>query len=197
SGSAHESPLLELACLDDDAPGKKLEMLWDLEIGARVIEPRTQGVGTPERLDPPAHFGAYLHALKWSSVSAAEASRFQAPFRAGIKIMPHQLTPLMKALELPRANLFIADDVGLGKNIEAGLVLQELILRQQAGFVLVVCPASVCLQWRDEMMRRFGLRFEVMSRAFLQERRQERGFGINPWATHNRFIVSYPIIRRP
>src|SRR5690606_17792475 len=36
SGSAHESPLLELACLDDDAPGKKLEMLWDLEIGARV-----------------------------------------------------------------------------------------------------------------------------------------------------------------
>ncbi len=197
TGAAHESPLLELACLDDDAPGKKLSMLWDLEIGARVIEPRTQGLGTPQKLDPPAHFGAYLHALKWSSVSAADATRFQAPFRAGIKIMPHQLTPLMKALELPRANLFIADDVGLGKTIEAGLVLQELILRQQAGFVLVVCPAAVCLQWRDEMMRRFGLRFEVMSRAFLSMRRRERGFGINPWATHNRFIVSYPLIRRP
>jgi hypothetical protein len=193
----NDSPLLRLACLDDDAPGKKLELLWDLELGAEVIRPKEAGLGRPERLDPPAHFGAYLHALKWSSVSAADASRFQAPFRAGIKIMPHQLTPLMKALELPRANLFIADDVGLGKTIEAGLVLQELILRQQAGFVLVVCPASVCLQWRDEMMRRFGLRFEVMSRAFLQERRQERGFGINPWATHNRFIVSYPIIRRP
>jgi hypothetical protein len=197
TGAAHESPLLELACLDDDAPGKKLEMLWDLEIGARVIEPREQGLGTPQKLDPPGHFGAYLHALKWSSVSAADATRFQAPFRAGIKIMPHQLTPLMKALELPRANLFIADDVGLGKTIEAGLVMQELILRQQAGFVLVVCPASVCLQWRDEMMRRFGLRFEVMSRAFLGMRRRERGFGINPWATHNRFIVSYPLIRRP
>lgn len=192
-----QSPLLELACLDDDAPGKRLDMLWDLELGARSIEPRLQGLGTPKRLDPPAHFGAYLHALKWSAVSAADATRFQAPFRAGIKLMPHQLTPLMKALELPRANLFIADDVGLGKTIEAGLVLQELILRQQAGFVLVVAPAAVCLQWRDEMMRRFGLRFEVMSRAFLQMRRQERGFGINPWATHNRFIVSYPLIRRP
>lgn len=197
TGAAHESPLLELACLDDDDPGKKLAMLWNLEIGARAIEPRNEGLGTPQKLDPPAHFGAYLHAMKWSSVSAADATRFQAPFRAGIKIMPHQLTPLMKALELPRANLFIADDVGLGKTIEAGLVLQELILRQQAGFALVVCPAAVCLQWRDEMMRRFGLRFEVMSRAFLGMRRRERGFGINPWATHNRFIISTPLIRRP
>lgn len=198
SGAApQESSLLRLACLDDDAPGKKLEMLWDLELGAQVIDPRISPLGQPEKLDPPSHFGAYLHALKWSSVSAADATRFQAPFRAGIQLMNHQLTPLMKALELPRANLFIADDVGLGKTIEAGLVLQELILRQQAGFVLVVCPASVTLQWRDEMMKRFGLRFEVMSRAFLQWRRRERGFGINPWATHNRFIVSYPLIRRP
>jgi superfamily II DNA or RNA helicase len=196
-GDEHESPLLSLACLDDDAPGQKLEMLWDLEVGARVIDPQAQGLSAPERLDAPSTFGAYLHALKWSSVSAADPNRFQAPYRAGIKLMAHQLTPLMKALELPRANLFIADDVGLGKTVEAGLVLQELILRQQAGFVLIVCPASVVLQWRDEMLRRFGLRFEVMSRAFIGHRRRERGFGINPWATHNRFIVSYPLIRRP
>ncbi len=197
-GTTHqESPLLRLACLDDDSPGRKLEILWDLELGAKVIEPEAHGLGQPERLDPPAHFGAYLHALKWSAASASDATRFQAPFRAGIKLMAHQLTPLMKALELPRANLFIADDVGLGKTIEAGLVLQELILRQQAGFVLIVCPASVGLQWRDEMMRRFGLRFEVMSRQFIGNRRRERGFGVNPWATHNRFIISYPLIRRP
>ena len=196
-GEHRESPLLRLACLDDDAPGRTLELLWDLEIGARIVEPEAHGLGKPSRLDPSTHFGAYLHALKWSAVSAADPNRFQAPFRAGIKLMAHQLTPLMKALELPRANLFIADDVGLGKTIEAGLVLQELILRQQAGFVLIVCPASVSLQWRDEMMRRFGLRFEVMSRQFIGSRRRERGFGINPWATHNRFIVSHPLIRRP
>jgi hypothetical protein len=197
AGEHGESPLLRLACLDDDDPGRKLDILWDLEIGGRVIEPEAHGLGKPERLDPPSHFGAYLHSLRWSAASASDATRFQAPFRAGIKLMPHQLTPLMKALELPRANLFIADDVGLGKTIEAGLVLQELILRQQAGFVLIVCPASVSLQWRDEMMRRFGLRFEVMSRQFIGDRRRERGFGVNPWATHNRFIVSYPLIRRP
>jgi SNF2 family DNA or RNA helicase len=108
------------------------------------------------RLDPPGRFGAYLHALEWSAVSAADPNRFQAPFRAGIKLMAHQLTPLMKALELPRANLFIAADVDLGKTLEAGLILQELLLRQQADFVLVVCPASVCQQWRDENPRRAG-----------------------------------------
>jgi hypothetical protein len=196
-GAASDSPVLHLACLDDDAPGRELAILWDLEIGARVVAPEAEGLGTPGALDPPAYFGAYLHAIKWSAVSAADATRFQAPFRAGIKIMPHQLTPLMKALELPRANLFIADDVGLGKTIEAGLVLQELILRQQAEFVLIVCPASITLQWRDEMMRRFGLRFEVMTRQWIARRRVERGFGINPWATHNRFIISHPLIRRP
>jgi hypothetical protein len=194
---ADESALVRLVCLDDDDPGRQLDVLWDLELGARVVAPETQGLGEVSRLDPPDHFGAYLHALKWSAVSAADATRFQAPFRAGIKLMAHQLTPLMKALELPRANLFIADDVGLGKTIEAGLVLQELILRQQADFVLVTCPASICLQWRDEMQRRFGLRFEVMTRQFVAYRRQERGFQTNPWATHNRFIISHALLRRP
>ncbi|MDH3728664.1 MAG: DEAD/DEAH box helicase, partial [Myxococcales bacterium] len=191
------SPLLKMVCLDDDAPGEALEVLWDLEVGARVIDPANEGLDPRGRLDPPGHFGAYLHALKWSAVSAADATRFQAPFRAGIKLMVHQLTPLMKALELPRANLFIADDVGLGKTIEAGLVLQELLLRQQVEFVLVACPASICLQWRDEMQRRFGLRFEVMNQKFVARRRQERGFGVNPWGTHNRFIISHQILRRP
>jgi hypothetical protein len=183
--------------LDDDDPGRPLEILWNLELGAKVIAPETHGIGSPAKLDEPAHFGAYLHALKWSAVSAADATVFQSPFRAGIKLMAHQLTPLMKALELPRANLFIADDVGLGKTIEAGLVLQELLLRQQASFVLVVCPASVCLQWQGEMQRRFGLRFEVMTRQFVAYRRQERGFGTNPWSTHNRFIISHALLRRP
>lgn len=64
-GNGHrESPLLTLACLDDDAPGRTLEILWDLEVGARVIEPAADGLGVPEHFDAPTHFGAYLHALK-------------------------------------------------------------------------------------------------------------------------------------
>lgn len=187
----------QLVCLDDDAQGRKLQVLWELELGAKVIKPEAHGLGQVEKIDEPRAFAAYLHALKWGCVTATDARLFQAPFRAGIQLHNHQLTPLKKALELPRANLFIADDVGLGKTIESGLVLQELLLRQRIDWVLIVCPASVVLQWRDEMEKRFGLRFEVYNRNFVGRKRQERGFAVNPWTTFNRFIISYPLLRKP
>lgn len=193
----NEATRVDLVCLDDDAQGVRLSVLWELELGAKVLLPEAEGLGAVQSVDPPRRFAAYFHALKWSSVTATRADRFQSPFRAGIKLLDHQLTPLKKALELPRANLFIADDVGLGKTIEAGLVMQELQLRQRVAFVLVVCPASLCLQWRGEMEKRFGQRFEIMDRDLVARRRRERGFGVNAWSTHNRFIVSYQTLRRP
>jgi hypothetical protein len=195
--SEGDATRVRLVCLDDDNQGKALEVLWELELGAATLRPESHGLGAVARMDEPRWFAAYLHALKWSSVTATDPKLFQAPFRAGIKLMAHQLTPLRKALLLPRANLFIADDVGLGKTIEAGLVLQELLLRQRVDFVLIVCPPSIALQWRDEMMVRFGLQFEIYNRAFVGRRQRERGFGVNPWSTHTRFIISYQTLRRP
>ncbi len=192
-----DATLVELVCLDDDNQGCQLSVLWELELGARVLHPGAEGLRAVSKLDPPRHFAAYLNALRWNLVTATDSRLFQSPFRAGIKLLNHQLIPLKKALELPRANLFIADDVGLGKTIEAGLVLQELELRQRVDFVLIVCPASICLQWKGEMERRFGQRFEIYDREFVAQRRQERGFGVLPWATHQRFIISYQLLRRP
>jgi superfamily II DNA or RNA helicase len=189
--------LVRLVCLDDDAQGRPLEVLWEHELGARVFAPSEQGLGTIDRFDAPNDFAAYWHALQWNRVTATSPRLFQAPFRAGIQIKDYQLAPLMKALELPRANLFIADDVGLGKTIEAGLVVQELLLRQRIDWILVLCPAAVTTQWRSEMEQRFGLRFEIYDRAFVAARRQERGFGVNPWSTYGRFIISYQTFRRP
>jgi SNF2 family DNA or RNA helicase len=92
-------------------------------------------------------------------------------------------------------NLFIADDVGLGKTIEAGLILRELLMRQKVRRVVVAAPPSVVLQWRDELEQRFGLTFVIFDRDYVLACRRERGYGVNPWTTHSRFIISHALLR--
>ena len=94
----------------------------------------------------------------------------------------------------PRVNLLIADDVGLGKTIEAGLILRELLLRRRIDFVVVAAPPSMLGQWREELETRFGLRFVILDREFLSTMRRERGFAINPWTTASRFLVSQRLL---
>jgi superfamily II DNA or RNA helicase len=132
--------------------------------------------------------------MRWNCVTATNPRLFQSPFRAGIQIHAYQLEPLRKALLLPRVNLFIADDVGLGKTIEAGLIAQELLLRKRVRDIVVICPPSVLLQWKDELETRFGLLFEVMDKQYMARVRQERGYSVNPWTTHTRFLVSQRLL---
>lgn len=91
---------------------------------------------------------------------------------------------------MPRANLLIADDVGLGKTIETGLVVQELLLRHRARSVLVVCPASLQVKWRDEMKDRFGLEFRIVDTQLLKDLRRSHGIHVNPWTHFPRLITS-------
>jgi ERCC4-related helicase len=144
--------------------------------------------------DNAATFAAYLRTLKWNTATAADRDLFQAPFRAGIRLDAYQLLPLRKALRLPRVNLLIADDVGLGKTIEAGLILRELLLRRRIDFTVVAAPPSMTLQWQDELEAKFGLAFTIIDRERVAELRRLRGFGINPWSTGSRFIVSHHLL---
>ena len=95
------------------------------------------------------------------------------------------MEPLRKALRLPRVNLFIADDTGLGKTIEAGLIARELLLRKKVKTIVVATPPSVLEQWKGELEDRFGFVFELLDRSYLTRVRRERGFGVNPWRTHS------------
>lgn len=96
------------------------------------------------------------------------------------------MEPLRKALRLLRVNLFIADDTGIGKTIEAGLIARELLLRRKVKTIVVAAPRSVLEQWQSEMEERFGLVFEILDRSYVARMRRERGFSVNPWSTHSR-----------
>ena len=63
----------------------------------------------------------------------------------------------------------IADDVGLGKTIEAGLILRELLLRRRIDFIVASVPPSMLGQWAEELETRFGLRFVTLDREFLKK----------------------------
>lgn len=182
--------LVSLVSVEDDATGEELEVVWEIEPGTRVIERAELPEIASDRLDDPVELDAFLDAVRWGAVTSADQRALQAPFRSGIVIEDYQLEPLVRALRAPRTTLLVADDVGLGKTIEAGLVVQELMLRHRARTALVVCPASLQVQWRDEMREKFGLEFRIVDRQLLGELRRSRGVGANPFAHFPRLIVS-------
>jgi superfamily II DNA or RNA helicase len=189
--------VVDLACADDDAQGEELQVLWEYEIDRRILQEEGWADLASRGFDDPRQFAAFLNTLRWNTVTATEPNLFQAPFRAGITIDAYQMEPLRKALRLPRVNLFIADDTGLGKTIEAGLIARELLLRKKVKTIVVAAPPSVLEQWKAELDERFGLVFEVLDRRYFAEVRRERGFGINPWETHSRFLVSHNLLTDP
>jgi superfamily II DNA or RNA helicase len=81
----------------------------------------------------------------------------------------YQFRPVIKMLRTGRRRLLLADEVGLGKTIEAGLVWTEFDARREADRVLVVCPSGLVEKWRDEMSERFGFETEVLDGAGLDD----------------------------
>jgi len=180
--------LLTLASLDEDSPDETLCVVWELEPGARILE--TAGLPTIEGWDPPEHLETFLDAIRWGATTQADRSLLQAPFRSGVDIEDYQLDPLVRAIDMARANLLIADDVGLGKTIEAGLVIQELLIRHRARTIFIVCPASLQFKWQTEMAEKFGLEFRIVDTDYIRELRRERGINANPWTSFPRLIAS-------
>lgn len=185
--------LVALSSIDEDSLGEQINVIWELEPGAHIIEkaglPSIEGQDETERLE------AFLDAVRWGAATNADRGFLQAPFRSGVSIEDFQLDPLVRAIDMARANLLIADDVGLGKTIEAGLVIQELLLRHRARTVLVVCPASLQEKWRVEMLEKFGLEFKVVNTEYVKSLRRARGIHANPWTSFPRLIASIDWIK--
>lgn len=182
---------VSLQSVEDDRLGHELRVVWELEPG-RSLRPQQELPKhiDPERFDKPERLAAFIDALRWGAITTADSHVVQAPFRSGANVEAYQLEPLRRALSSPRANLLLADDVGLGKTIEAGLVIQELFLRHRARTAIIVCPAGLCLKWQDEMAEKFGLEFTIVNSETMREVRRSHGLHANPFNLFPRIIVS-------
>lgn len=189
--AAHLSHVVTLQSLEEDRLGEELAVVWELEVGHSVAPDRgLPETITPEGFDDPNTLAAFIDAVRWGAVTSADADSYQAPFRSGANVEAYQLEPLRRALQSSRTNLLLADDVGLGKTIEAGLVIQELLLRHRARSVVVVCPPSLCLKWQDEMRQKFGLDFVIVNSELMAQVRRSHGLNANPFRLFPRVIVS-------
>ncbi|MBG0564941.1 DISARM system SNF2-like helicase DrmD [Actinoplanes aureus] len=192
-----KSTLVSLQSVEDGRYADTLDVIWEVEAGAQVLPTGALPPVEAGRFDPPHRLAAFLDAVRWSAVTSADVRTLQAPFRSGVAIEDYQLEPVARAVDAPRVNLLLADDVGLGKTIEAGLVAQELLLRHRARRIMIVCPAGLTIKWRDEMLEKFGLDFTVVDSERAAAVRRTHGSSANPFHVYPLTIVSLPWLRGP
>ena len=112
------------------------------------------------------------------------------PLLHEVELLPHQLKTALTVLRRFRGRALLCDEVGLGKTIEAGLILLELLMRKLARRVLILTPSSLVEQWRGEMTRKFGLDFITYDDPSFKER------GSAAWSSFDRILASYHTAKR-
>jgi len=190
--------------------GKQTEILTKKKIFGKTIA-QIRILSTGEILDvPEGELSQYNGQISSSEITfRAVATRIKSevskqkmlsPFESNVIPLPHQILALEKIMSGQFMRFLVADEVGMGKTIEAGLVLKELKLRGIVERTLVVVPKSAMLQWKQEMKKHFSETFHIydselintLTRTFT---RLEADNEINIWAQHNQLIVSMDALK--
>ena len=138
-----------------------------------------------------------MAALRAAILDQREPDTLAAAARANLDLLPHQLEPALAVVRHGARRLLLADAVGLGKTIEAGLVLAELRARSVLDRVLVLAPAGLCDQWCAELSGRFGMEPVVADAAWLRSLRPVLPATVNPWSIPGIRVASIDFAKRP
>ncbi len=143
-------------------------------------------------------FARWRHAARASLAAAVPHwTSLRAAARADLTIIPFQLEPALAVTRGDACRLLIADDVGLGKTIQAGLIVAEDVTRTPDARVLIVAPAGLRDQWRDELRSRFSLDPEVLDAGGIARAGSQLAPEVNPWSVHPIAITSIDFVKRP
>ncbi|MHA1252626.1 MAG: DEAD/DEAH box helicase, partial [Candidatus Helarchaeota archaeon] len=141
-----------------------------------------------EKIGNPIYQRLLLDALKLDLIYGTTS--FISLQNSRVIPVSYQMVPVLMALNLQKVRLLLADDVGLGKTIEAGLILQELLGRKRINRVLIITPANLREQWQKILKEFFDIDAVIMSRRNRRKLESELLVGGNPWGYYNFIIVS-------
>jgi superfamily II DNA or RNA helicase len=185
--------------------GKAIEILGEKEVfgekivWVRVLEDNSFLQVTADELESQATTFSMAH-LRFISIAAkikdeVAKKNILAPYESSLLPLPHQILVLEKVMQSMQNRFLLADEVGMGKTIETGLILKELKLRGEIKRILVIVPKSAMLQWQSELKEHFNEVFHLydsemitsMARTFSNINADEE---FNFWTQHNQIIVS-------
>ena len=127
----------------------------------------------------------------------AAAGPFRSFGRIAVEPRPYQLVPLMMALKLDPVRMLIADDVGIGKTIEACLIARELLDRGETHRIAVLCPPHLAEQWQWELAEKFHIEAELVLSSTIQRLERDLPLGVSVFERHPFTVVSTDFIKAP
>jgi SNF2 family DNA or RNA helicase len=180
--------LLGLSGLDEAGRRRHCKLLhpFDRPI-TQKLQPRVRAV-TRRR---------WLHSLHSHLTRCRSFAELHAAQHAAIDIFAFQLEPALSLVRGLASRVLLADEVGLGKTIQAGLMLAELQDRGWCERALVLTPAGLRQQWAEELARRFGIRAAIFDAVSLRVMAASLPFGLNPWTVEPVAIASIDFIKQP
>ena len=187
--SYEATSLIEADGCDAANRGVRSRFLLPFEPVDRIVVSRTPRVVRPARWRRLARRTLGDATPGWTSLRAAT--------RARLDILPFQLEPALALIRGEGCRFLIADAVGLGKTVQAGLMIAELFQRQPDARALVVCPAGLRHQWHDELQERFDLSADVLDTAGVAHAAAALPLGFNPWSAPRIVITSIDYVKRP
>jgi len=169
--------------------GNRCELLWPFD-AVDVVRPPS---GALRRVS----LRRWRRAVRSVLAQSSGEGVLQAAKSATIDILPYQLEPVAAVLRGRGCRLLLADDVGLGKTIQAGLIIAELRARGVADRVIVLTPPGLRDQWCDELRVRFGIEAAIADFRSIRQRAACLPPDANPWATWPVVVASIDFTKRP
>lgn len=191
--ASHGGQLLRVVGVSELVRGHEASFLTELEPDLRVLDPAETDLvadGSPRYRDA----RLYLESLRRQTPPTGAA--LALGHRAAMDVVPYQLKPALQALAQPRQRILIADGVGLGKTLEAGILLAELIRRGRGKRILVVTLKSMLTQFQKELWSRFTIPLTRLDSAGLQRVRAQIPADHNPFFHFDKAIISIDTLKQ-